>query len=70
MCMCVCNRTMNKFVYFKLGLEHMVKSGCCKDLHKIIRLEVDDKPIPLPPLEGLIILNILRLVALMLDLTC
>lgn len=50
---------MNKFVYFKLGLEHMVKSGCCKDLHKIIRLEVDDKPIPLPPLEGLIILNIL-----------
>ena len=31
----------------------------CKDLHKEIKLEVDGKHIELPPIEGIIILNIM-----------
>ena len=31
----------------------------CKDLHKEIKLEVDGKYIELPPIEGIIILNIM-----------
>jgi diacylglycerol kinase (ATP) len=50
----------NKGVYLKMGLKKMVKSGSCKDLHKLVKLEVDGKHIILPPCEGLIILNILR----------
>jgi len=32
----------------------------CKDLHQAIRLEVDGKLVDMPPVEGIIILNILR----------
>ena len=53
-------RLHNKGVYFKIGLSKMVKRGSCKDLHRAIRLEVDGKLVELPPLEGIIILNILR----------
>lgn len=60
MCVCVCDRMHNKGVYLKMGLKKMVKSGSCKDLHKLVKLEVDGKHIILPPCEGLIILNILR----------
>jgi diacylglycerol kinase (ATP) len=38
----------------------MVGRKMCKDLHKEIRLEVDGKHVELPPVEGIIILNILR----------
>ena len=38
----------------------MVSRKSWRDLHKEIRLEVDGKPIHLPPVEGIIILNILR----------
>lgn len=33
-----------------------------KDLHHDIRLEVDSKVVNVPPVEGIIILNILRYV--------
>ncbi|XP_050699036.1 diacylglycerol kinase theta-like isoform X3 [Eriocheir sinensis] len=53
------SRLHNKSVYVKMGLRKMVSRKLCKDLHKEIRLEVDGKPVELPPLEGVIILNIL-----------
>ncbi|KAK3861741.1 hypothetical protein Pcinc_028776 [Petrolisthes cinctipes] len=53
------SRLHNKGVYVKMGLRKMVSRKLCKDLHKEIRLEVDGKHVELPPLEGVIILNIL-----------
>lgn len=55
-------RLHNKRVYLKMGLRKMVKSrsGKSRDLHKEIELEVDGKLVDLPPVEGIIILNILR----------
>ena len=56
------SRLHNKGVYVKMGLKKMVGRKMCKDLHREIRLEVDGKLIELPPVEGIIILNILRYV--------
>ncbi|XP_021950810.1 diacylglycerol kinase theta isoform X2 [Folsomia candida] len=53
------SRLHNKGVYVKMGLKKMVSRKMCKDLHREIRLEVDGKHIELPPVEGIIILNIL-----------
>ncbi|XP_065582252.1 diacylglycerol kinase theta-like isoform X3 [Artemia franciscana] len=44
-----------------MGLRKMMRRRMCKDLHKEIKIEVDGKPIELPPVEGIIILNILSL---------
>lgn len=56
------SRTHNKGVYFKMGLKKVVgnKRKQVKELHKEIKLEVDGKVVELPPVEGIIILNILR----------
>lgn len=54
------SRLRNKSVYVTMGLRKIVKRKPCKDLHREIRLEVDGKLIDLPPVEGIIILNILR----------
>ncbi|XP_064653188.1 diacylglycerol kinase theta-like isoform X3 [Lineus longissimus] len=53
------SRLHNKSVYFKMGLRKMVNRKSCKDLHRMIKVEVDGKLITLPPVEGIIILNIL-----------
>ncbi|CAN8017732.1 unnamed protein product [Ixodes persulcatus] len=53
------SRLHNKGVYVKMGLRKMVSRKTWKDLHKEVRLEVDGKVIDLPPVEGIIILNIL-----------
>jgi len=58
----VCCRLHNKGVYFKIGLRKMMIKRSCKDLHQAIRLEVDGKLVDVPPVEGIIILNILRFV--------
>lgn len=58
--LCLFFRLHNKGVYVKMGLRKMVSRKTWKDLHKEIRLEVDGKIIDLPPVEGIIILNILR----------
>lgn len=58
------SRLHNKGVYVKMGLRKMVGRKMCKDLHKEIRLEVDGKLVELPPVEGIIILNILRWVVI------
>lgn len=56
------SRTHNKGVYLKMGLKKVVggKRKLIKELHKEIKLEVDGKVVELPPVEGIIILNILR----------
>lgn len=54
------SRLHNKGVYVKMGLRKMVGRKTVKELHKAIRLEVDGKVVDLPPVEGIIILNILR----------
>ena len=46
-------------VYVKVSLRKMLGRRMCKDLHKEIKLEVDGKHIELPPIEGIIILNIM-----------
>lgn len=56
----IIQRLRNKGVYVKMGLRKMVGRKMCKDLHKAVRLEVDGKPVDLPAVEGIIILNILR----------
>ena len=43
-----------------MGIRKMLKQRTSKDLHKVIRVEVDGKLIDLPPVEGIIVLNILR----------
>uniref|UniRef100_A0A1I8IJW5 Diacylglycerol kinase n=1 Tax=Macrostomum lignano TaxID=282301 RepID=A0A1I8IJW5_9PLAT len=53
------SRFHNKGVYFKMSVRKMMSKGSCKDLHRQIIVEVDGKVIDLPPLEGIIILNIL-----------
>lgn len=53
------SRFHNKSVYVKMGLRKMVSRKTWKELHKEIRVEVDGKVIQLPPVEGIIILNIL-----------
>jgi len=49
-------------MYLKIGLRKMMFRRSSRDLHQVIRLEVDGKLIDVPPVEGIIILNILRLV--------
>ena len=58
---CLFHRLHNKGVYVKMGIRKMMGRKMCKDMHKEIRLEVDGKLVELPPVEGIIILNILRL---------
>nr|CAH0112874.1 unnamed protein product [Daphnia galeata] len=53
------SRLHNKGVYVKMGIRKMMGRKMCKDMHKEIRLEVDGKFVELPPVEGIIILNIL-----------
>ena len=47
-------------VYVKVSLRKMLGRRMCKELHKEIKLEVDGKHVELPPIEGIIILNIMR----------
>ncbi|XP_074104243.1 diacylglycerol kinase theta isoform X3 [Cotesia typhae] len=51
------SRLHNKGVYVKMGVKKML-DRTCRDMQRKIRLEVDNKVIDLPPLEGMIILNI------------
>jgi diacylglycerol kinase (ATP) len=44
----------------EMGIAKLVSRKMRRYLHKEIRLEVDGKVVNLPPVEGIIILNILR----------
>ena len=52
-------RLHNKSVYFKIGLRKMVNRSTCRDLHKKVVVEADGRVLDLPPLEGIVVLNIL-----------
>ncbi|XP_070533856.1 diacylglycerol kinase theta-like isoform X12 [Ptychodera flava] len=54
------SRIYNKGVYFKVGVRKMMQRErrSCKDLYKDLRVEVDGQRLELPPLEGIILLNI------------
>jgi diacylglycerol kinase (ATP) len=53
------SRLHNKGVYFKVGIQKMVGRGLNKDLSKEMSLEVDGRPVDLPSIKGIIILNIM-----------
>jgi len=53
------SRLHNKGVYVKVSLRKMVGRKMCKDLNRVLKLEVDGACIDLPPIEGIIILNIM-----------
>ncbi|KAH8388413.1 hypothetical protein KR093_005962 [Drosophila rubida] len=53
------SRLRNKGYYVKMGLRKIVGRKTVKDLQKELRLEVDGKVVDLPPVDGIIILNIL-----------
>ena len=39
-----------------------MNKGTCRDFNRYVSLEVDGKKVDLPQIEGIIILNILRLI--------
>lgn len=53
------DRLHNKGVYVKQAIRKMVNRSSWNNLNKALKLEVDGKPIALPHVEGIIILNIL-----------
>ncbi|GMT34348.1 hypothetical protein PFISCL1PPCAC_25645, partial [Pristionchus fissidentatus] len=53
------SRLFNKTQYVKIGLQKVFFERTCKDLWKRIELEVDGKPVELPNIEGIIVLNLL-----------
>ncbi|XP_041479327.1 diacylglycerol kinase theta-like isoform X3 [Lytechinus variegatus] len=52
------SRLHNKSVYFRLGMQKLGRRTSCKELNKEIKIEVDGKPVSLPTLEGILVLNI------------
>lgn len=58
--LCDINELFLPGVYVKVSLRKMLGRRMCKELHKEIKLEVDGKHVELPPIEGIIILNIMR----------
>ncbi|KAK6032585.1 diacylglycerol kinase accessory domain protein [Ostertagia ostertagi] len=53
------SRLFNKTQYAKIGLRKMFFERSCKDLWKRIEVEVDGKPVELPNIEGIVVLNLL-----------
>ncbi|KAK6058538.1 diacylglycerol kinase accessory domain protein [Cooperia oncophora] len=53
------SRLFNKTQYAKIGLRKMFFERSCKDLWKRIEVEVDGRPIELPNIEGIVVLNLL-----------
>jgi diacylglycerol kinase (ATP) len=52
------SRLQNKKYYFQMGLRKMMNKSSCKDLNRLVSLEVDGRRIDMPQIEGIIILNI------------
>ncbi|XP_046569665.1 diacylglycerol kinase epsilon-like [Haliotis rubra] len=51
------NRLINKFAYFTYGTKDVLEREC-KQLNKKMRVELDDRVLELPDIEGIVILNI------------
>ena len=43
-----------------MGIRKMMNKSTCKDINRLVYLEVDGRKIDLPQIEGIIILNIQR----------
>jgi len=56
-CVLTLSKLFNKFLYSHVGTRELIV-GACKNLHERIKLYCDGKPIELPYLEGLTIINI------------
>ncbi|XP_070581003.1 diacylglycerol kinase epsilon-like isoform X1 [Ptychodera flava] len=52
------NRLTNKIWYFFFGARDALLDQECKNFYKKIKLELDGRPVELPDLEGIVILNI------------
>ncbi|KRX14626.1 Diacylglycerol kinase epsilon [Trichinella nelsoni] len=50
-------RFMNKFLFFTYGTKDVLER-MCRNLHLHVELQLDDKPVELPELEGVVVLNI------------
>ncbi|KRX88664.1 Diacylglycerol kinase epsilon [Trichinella pseudospiralis] len=50
-------RFMNKFLFFTYGTKDVLER-MCRNLHMHIELQLDDKSVELPELEGVVVLNI------------
>lgn len=51
------NRIVNKLTYFTYGTKDVLEREC-KNLHLKLKVELDGRPLELPELEGLVVLNI------------
>ena len=60
-----CSRTKNMMWYGVLGGRQIVQRKC-KNLEQTVRLECDGQLIPLPNLQGIVVLNIQRSVVVVL----
>ena len=54
------SRLHNKKYYIQLGIRKIISRNSCRDFNKHVTLEVDGRKLDLPPIEGIVILNILR----------
>ncbi|XP_071956789.1 diacylglycerol kinase theta-like isoform X2 [Antedon mediterranea] len=52
------NRVYNKIVYLRQGMQKLGRKTNCRELNKEILIDVDNKRLKLPTLEGILILNI------------
>lgn len=52
------SRLQNKKYYVQMGLRKIMNKSSCKDLNRLVSLEVDGRKIDMPQIEGIIILNI------------
>ena len=54
------HRYHNKKVYVQKALKKLVQQHSCRELNRMIEIEVNGKKLDLPDLEGIIVLNIPR----------
>ncbi|XP_033117399.1 diacylglycerol kinase theta-like isoform X3 [Anneissia japonica] len=52
------NRVYNKIVYVRQGMQKLGRKTNCRELNKELKIEVDNKLLKLPTLEGILIMNI------------
>ena len=51
------SRLVNKIMYFLYGSQDILEAQC-RNLHERVELELDGRVVELPPLEGIVVLNI------------
>jgi len=51
------HRLINKLIYFSYGTKDVVEQSC-EGLEHQVTLFIDDEPVPLPPVQAIVLLNI------------